>query len=590
MFAFASPMTNTRIAKLCIRHRLALLSAFALGALVIAPYAVFMYDASYRGIAMTGADAEEYYVARMQEVYDGNPGLGNVFLAQKNQLHLIPGLGENIIARLGQASGMDAAVTSMVAKFLLPLLAALLVYALVYTLSASIPAALLAGAFVVAGDAVLGGPSTLMDIIAGRSPITSFLSFARPINPEVSAIFLFAALLILARVLYQNRQFTRLSIVALGLLAGGALYVSPFVSSFLFAFLGLSLLWFAFRKEYANAKALFASVMIGIVALVPYLLNLVALRQSPMYADLSLRQGLIHTNAPIIGLWVAALVVALFVWPRRFRAVRPFFATAIAALVILLNQQIFTGIAIQPTHYHWYLTKPLAGMVLALFAAFLIEWLFKSKMLRGIAYGSCFLILFVSAMSVQRASYTAHYAAAVASQAYTPVFSFLQTMSPGQSVWANRTLSQYIAMYTKQDVPNHDFAQYDMASQDFLERRLLLEYALRKIAPADALATMQAEREDIAYRLFGVHWRDQYGSYAAIPDSLLERYANDYTAAAVRQDISDQLRALGISVIVWDAESDPSWNIGDALGTTPIFRTERFEVYQLATTTDAIRP
>lgn len=574
----------SRVADLSSRHRLALLSAFALGTLVITPQLIFMYTPAYRGIEMVGSDAEEYYVARMQEVYEGNPWLGNVFLAQKNQTYLIPSLGENITARLGQVSGMDATVANVVAKFLLPFIAALLVYALIYSLSASVSGALLASAFVIAGDALLSGPSTLTGLIAGRVPITSFLSFARPINPEVSAIFLFVALLILSRTFFKNRQPTRLSVAALGLLAGGALYVSPFVSSFLFAVLGLSLLWFAFCKDYANAKALVVSMMVGIAALVPYLLNLMVLWQNPIYADLSLRQGLIHTRAPLVGFWVAALVIVLFVWPRRFRAARPFFAIAVAALVILLNQQIVTGIAIQPTHYHWYLTKPLAGMALSLFAVFLIEGLFKSKLLHNIAYGVCFSVLFVSAALVQRASYAAHYAEAVASQAYTPVFSFLQTMPSGQSVWADRTLSLYIPMYTKQDVPNHDFAQYDLVSQDFLEKRLLLEYAMRKVPAADAFATMQAEREDIAYRLFGVHWRDQYGSYAAIPDSLLEQYANDYKESS-RQSISDQLHALGASTLVWDTETDKLWDMGHVLGVNPIFRTERFEVYQLATKT-----
>lgn len=589
MFARISSTARTRIADLCTRHWLALLSAFALGVLVIAPQLIFMHTSAYRGIEMIGTDAEEYYVARMQEVYDGYPRLGGVFLSQKDLPYLVPGLGENIVARFGQVFAQSAAVANVGAKFFSPFLIALLVYALIYSLSASVPGALLAGALVVAGDAVLGDPSTLIGVLTGHTPITSFLLSARPINPEVSAIFLFVALLILARVFFKNRQSTWLSVAALGLLAGGALYISPFVSSFLFAVFGLSLLWFAFKKDYACMKALAASIAVGLAAVVPFLLNLLQLWQSPFYAETSIRQGLIHTHTPIVGFWLIALIISLFIWPRRFSAARPFFAIATAALAILLNQQIFTGIAIQPAHYHWYLTKPLAGMVLALFAVFLIEWLLKTKVLRGIAYSICFLVLFLSAMSVQRASYTAHYAEAVASQAYTPVFSFLQTMPSGQSVWANRTLSLYIPMYTKQNAPNHDFAEYDPIPQSFLEKRLLLEYALRKVHATDAFATMQAEREDIAYRLFGVYWRDQYGSYSAIPDSLLEQYADDYRKNA-RQSIPAQLNTLGASIIVWDVENDPSWDLSRVLGTKPIFSTERFGVYQLATTTSTIRP
>lgn len=584
MFARVSSIARTRIADLCIRHRLALLSAFALGVLVIAPQFIFMHTSTYRGIEMIGTDAEEYYVARMQEVYDGHPGLGSTFLPQKNLPYLVPGLGENIVARFGQVFAQSAAVANVSMKFFSPFFIALLVYALIYSLSASVPGALFAGAFVVAGDTVFGGPSTIIGVLTGRAPITSFLLSSRPINPEVSALLLFAALLILVRVFFKNRQPTCLSSAALGLLAGGALYISPFVSSFLFAVFGLSLLWFAFRQDYACAKALAASIAVGLVAAVPFLLNLLQLRQNLFYAETSIRQGLIHTHTPILGFWLIALIVSFFIWPRRFSTARPFFGITIAALVILLNQQIVTGLAIQPAHYHWYLTKPLAGIMLAFFSVFLIEWAFKSRILRGIAYGACFAALFASAVLIQRASYKAHYAETVASQAYAPVFSFLQTMPSGQSVWANRVLSLSIPMYTKHDAPNNNYAEYDPIPQSFLENRLFLEYSLRKIPPADAFVMMQTEREDIANRLFGVHWRDQYGSYSAIPDALLEQYANGYKKS-VRQSVSAQLSALGASFIVWDTENDPSWSLKQVLGIEPVFRTSRFEVYQLATTT-----
>jgi len=569
----------SRFTAILTRHWLAVVLAIALGAVVVAPQAVFTRDASYRGIAMTGADAEEYYVARMQEVYDGHPGLGNVFLTQKSRIALIPGLGENIATRLGQVVGMGAATASVAAKFVLPLSAALLVYALIFSLSASIPASLLASAFVVAGDAILGGPSALLGLIMGRAPITSFLSFARPINPEVSFLFLCVALLILARVFFTQQKPTWLPMVALGLLTGSALYVSPFVSSFLFAVLGLSLLWFVYKKDFDRVKALTASIAIGITALVPYLLNLMVLRQNSIYADLSMRQGLIHTHTPIIGFWLIALIVSLFIWPRRFLAARPFFAVAISALAVLLNQQVVTGIAIQPAHYHWYLTKPLAGMVLALFAALLIEWISISKLVRGALCVVYIVFILASAVLVQRDSYRAQYAQAVAAQMYAPLLSYLQTI-PEQAVWADRTLSLYIPMYTKQDVPNHDFAQFDLVSQDFLERRLLLEYALRGIKAKDALATMQAEREDIARRLFGVYWRDQYGSYAAIPDSLLAQYANDYTKSS-RENVPAQLRALGITAVAWDKNVDPSWDLNQYPSLLKQFEANNIALYDV---------
>ncbi|MSU73892.1 glycosyltransferase [Candidatus Kaiserbacteria bacterium] len=577
---FAMIRIRARIGRRFSRQWGALLLSLIAGALCVAPALYFAHTApGYSGIAMTGSDAEEHYTSRVAEVYEGHSGLGNVFLFPKNQPYFAPTLGESIVAGMGAVSGLSPSGAVVLSKFVFPFLIVLLVYALVYGLCFSPIGATLAAAFVVLGDAVLGGPASLMGVLTGHAPITSFLLYARPINPEVSAIFLFSALLILSSFFFKQRVPTRAAIIALGLLAGGALYISVYVSSFLFVVLGLSVLWFLLLKNYVHAKSLIVSIAIGLLAVVPYLLNFLQLHGHPFFAEASIRQGLIHTHAPVIGFWIVVLAVSLFIWPRRFLAARPFFAIGILALVILFNQQVVTGLALQLAHYHWYITKPFVGMVLALFVVFLIERFFKSRTARGVLYIAGLGILLVSAGTIQRASYQAHYTQDLDAQTYAPVLAFLQILPAGQSVWANRTLSLYIPIYTKQDAPNNSDAEYYLVPQAFLEKRLLLEYVLRKVPDADALRAMRAEREDIANRLFGVHWREQYGSYSAIPDSLLERYANDYKVSA-GQSIHTQLRALGVSVVVWDTESDPTWNMSQALDTNPIFSTSRFKVYR----------
>lgn len=581
----------TRFRTLLHAHAGALILALCAGVLCSAPAVYFSYVApGYSGITMMGSDAEEYYTARIAEVYAGYPTLGNVFLPQKDQPYFAPGLGERIVADMGMTLGLSPSSVVVFSKFIFPFLTVLLVYALVYSFCASTIGALLAAALVVLGDAFFYGSTALWGVISGHAPITDFLLYSRPINPEVSSLFLFSALFILYRFFLKSiqarRGVTYAAIVALGLLAGGSLYTSVYVSSFLLTILGLSALWSLFHKEYARTSMLFASIVIGLLVLVPFILNFIQLHQNALFAESSIRQGLVNTHTPIIGFWIIALFVSLLFWPRRFIAARPFFAIGVTSILILLNQQIVTGIALQSAHYHWYITRPFVGMVLALFVVFLTEQLFLSKIVRGVLYFAGFSLLLISAMIVQRDSYKAQYVKTLDVQAYAPVLSFLQTLSGGQSVWADRNLSLYIPIYTKQDTPNN-YVEYYLVSQTFLENRLFLEYSLRKISPAVALTTMQSEREDISKRLFGIYWRDQHDSYASIPDSILEQYASDYQTTARRSAVT-QLGALGISVVVWDIQNDPSWDISHVLGTVPIFRTARFEVYQLATTTKAV--
>jgi hypothetical protein len=438
----------------------------------------------------------------------------------------------------------------------------------------------------VLGDAVLGGPSVFWGVISGRAPITSFLLYARPINPEVSALLLFAALLIFYIFFWKDRQLPWTAVFSLGFFTGGSFYISPYVSSFLFTFQGLTVIWFFVRKKCRHAQALLVSIGVGLVALVPFVLNFLAVRNNAQFVESSVRLGLVHTHAPVVGLWIIVLCICLFFWPRRYLALRPFFALSLAALVVLLNQQILTGIALQTAHYHWYITKPLVSMVFALYVVFLIEWTFSQRFMRGISYVAILAAYIVSAAMIQLASCGAHYAETLKVQSYSPVLTFLSALPSGDSVYADRDLSLYIPIYTAQDAPNNDYVRNYLVAQTYLENRLMLEYALRGIAPADALATMKREREDIAQRLFDVYWRDQYGSYAALPDALLEQYSNEYKKNRPG-NITQKMKALGVSLVVWDRQSDPSWHMDRVLGSEPIFATARFELYRLATTSHA---
>src|SRR4051812_45114212 len=95
--------------ELVCTHWLAIIFAISVGVLCVAPYFYFAHTVEYRGIAMLGQDAEEHYLARIQEAYDGNPTMGNVFLPYKKTPYLTPGLGEDIVAGLGRILHLTAA-------------------------------------------------------------------------------------------------------------------------------------------------------------------------------------------------------------------------------------------------------------------------------------------------------------------------------------------------------------------------------------------------------------------------------------------------------------------------------------------------
>lgn len=580
------PSTAHRLYALLLRHGAACVLALFIGVVSVAPQWYAAYNTpSYAGIALMGTDAEQHYVARVQEVYAGYPSLGNVFLPNKGIPPLEPALGEDIVAYLGMILHISAVQMDVLGKFVFPFLIALLLYGLLYVLSRRRIAALLGVLFAMWGDSLMDGPRALLGLVRGVAPVSDFLTYARPINPEISALFLFGSLLAVYwfffRELHPSRRLVRtLALAALGLMAGLSLYVSIYVYTFLLAF-GLLLFAYALlKKEYGTAGELGLVGGVALLSAGPFIVNYIHARALPAYADASLRFGLIANHAPIMSLWVLLLALGALFLPRREKSARVFFLIAALALAVVLNQQIITGHVMQSGHYHWYITKPLAGLMLGWYAVLLAEFALGRSWMRYAAYGFLSGMLLYTAVLVQTASYRAAAPALSAAQAYAPILSYLHAQPAPAVVWADRTLSLFIPLYTHNDAPNNGYAEYYLVPNAYLVERLLLEYRLRGVTPQQILGVMRRDRADISQRIFGVYWRDAAGSYDALPNALIESYARRY-AALYQEPLATVFRQLGVTEIVWDAAAAPSWNLGAQSGLHIVATIGRYSVYRL---------
>jgi hypothetical protein len=200
--------------------------------------------------------------------------------------------------------------------------------------------------------------------------------------------------------------------------------------------------------------------------------------------------------------------------------------------------------------------------------------------MRSIAYTVLLGILFYQAVLVDRNSYIANAPIAIQNQVYAPVLGNLSTYKNSQSVWADSELSLEIPLYTKDAAPDNEYLAYYLVPQQYLVDRLLLEYKLRGISPASAYVQMQKERVAIAGELYGVYWRDQSGSYAAIPNSLLISYAEQYEKVYATP-YAELFKELGVTQVVWDRSIDPEWMLGNASSLDPVYVNSRFTVYQV---------
>lgn len=562
------------------KHWLAVVVAALIGLFCILPWIFFALSPEYAGVALVGPKDEEHYVARIEQVYAGHPTLSNVFLSQKDQPYFQPALGENVVAGLGKISGVSAPQITVASKFLFPFLAALLVYAFVYALFGSTPVALIAVLCFFFADNLTSGTSSWFRLFHGESP-GGFLPFTRPVNPEISALFLFGALYILYRGFLERAVARTWEIIAAGLLIGGSLYISPYGFMFLVLF---CVIWFIGRlwqRDYASALPMVYVGSITFLTIIPFLLNYRLLIADPNYADTAARFGLFATHAPIIGLWSVLLIICpLLFWPKEYAQAKWFFFISGISVLLLINQQVITGHIVQQNHYHLYITKPLADIMLSMYAVWVVALIARRGTIRTVLYICAALFLFYNGALIQYQSYTSAYPATVASQRYAPTLSYLEHLPTEETVWADRTLSLYIPMYTKHSVPNNYYASSYLTSNHSMVQRVLLEYRLRGVLPAEIAATMLNDRADISRRVFQLYWRDTAGSYAAIPETLLQDYAAEY-ALFFQKPYREALRDMGITLVAWDRTAEPQWKMDAMPLAEKIFESGDIAVYRL---------
>lgn len=572
------------MSSLLAKHSAALVVAILVGLVCVAPQIYFAVSTpNYAGIALIGSDGEGHYAARINQVYAGHPSLGNTFLPNKDQPYLQPSLGEIIVAGIGKVSGMSASQVNTFSKFLFPLLVALLLYSFAYVLFSSRIIGLFAALCALFGDNLISGISPWLGLLHGTSAATDFLPYVRPINPEVSGLFFFAVLYIFYRA-FAVRGLPRLwESFAIGALTGVSLYMTPYTFTFLGLFLGLSFLWFWRRRAYQNMLHLAYAGIAAFVVLIPFLLNYKALVAHPDYADTAMRYGLILTHSPALGIWILLMLgLSLFLWPKQYKDARIFFSISALTLLVLTNQQILTGHALQLSHYHWYITKPLVGIMLGMYAVVIAQYVFRNELLRNSVYVLAALILLYNAALVQIYSYKAHYADAAAAQTYAPTLAYLNTIPTEQTAWANKSLSVYIPLYTKHNAPNNDYASSYLIGNDFLVERMLLEYRLRGVTPSDIATQLTKDRATVSGQIFQLYWRDQGGNYESIPDSYLEAYAARYKEIYTKP-FEQLFKDMGATMIVWDKALEPEWRVDSLPFVHKTFEDKNIAVYQLDT-------
>ncbi len=511
-----------------------LMSACAFAGAVLLPHGLQRLDREYpfQGIEIMPGDQEHYYAVRVREVIDGFPEVANAYFASpKDQPPLQPALPEFLIARVIQLLGLDVVPGFVFMKGLSSMLLFAAFTAFFCTLSGRPWESLLAVAGLLFAGSALHAPWDIIPFLTDTNFSIDFLRFARPVNPQWSALLFLLALTSLASWMKERRAWK--TILAGGLTAA-LLYSYVYAWTYLGVTVALLFLWYVLRRDWMRVRDLLffgcAFLLLGI----PYLLNFRELLQHPWYAATAARQGLAEKRGLVFGVWSLLFPLLAFLsrrwWPQCF----PLLIALAASGLLALNQQVITGLYLVPHHYHWYFVQPLAGIT-----ALLLFYEWGGRLLpsgkRRIGFSIVLLLTISFGLLQQWKAYPTVRAAWGERQHLAPLFAFLQGQTqPGVSVFATEAaggVRDFTPIYTAADVTFAGHAPLFLTSFERTRDAFFLDLWLQGLAPEDAEERFLTDlRLDVSSRLHAIYYREALGGFERIPDDLLMEHAAAYRA------------------------------------------------------------
>ncbi len=581
-------------------YYLVIFCALFVGFLYLAPYIGFMVSAgaAYQGIPMTQTPNEISYLARIREIIDGHEMIGSFsFFEYKNQWPLMPPTGEMFYALPSLLFGISLITTLMASKFILPFILFLLVYILSYNLlppsrlSSRKVSALATALLVVLGYDLVDYHSLFGFLLRGEPLGGSFLLWARPVNPILGAIFLFAFLSGIWAII-QRTKYQKTAIGSAGL------FLALMIMSYFFSWgigisiLGFLILVYLYRREFKIVKRLAMVVVMGVIMALPYWYMSWLSSQSPWYQASVLRSGLIYTHYPLINKFLlATLVVYLIVawsgrWFKSFQDWQWFCLAFILGGFWALNQQIITGVTIWPYHFVQY-SIPLAIIVLAtvgynsLRIRFRWFWIFIIISV----VGSSLLFGVYSQIHAYRGSY-AYYAQL---QPYTEVFSWFNSQAKDCVVLVNNQTGYYdwdnmLLAFTHCNV----YTSTETAAllpEERLYHNYLVHLRLQGVT-ADNVETYIKKNDSEIVRYLAANWAGSRG-LPEFPDfsdqnlkEIIKNLPQDYRQF-MKKDFKDELLKYRLDYILSFGPLDP--NIIAQLGGLNLEFQDKVFIYSLKT-------
>lgn len=563
---------ETEIFKKVKRHWPATLIAMILGLLMVLPFWHFqsVLGDEYKGVLNQIIDDELFYMARIKDVIDGHPTLGNAYLSEhKNQLPQQLFFPEFLLAQPLKFFNLDIVQGRIFYSFILPAIAFILTYIAFYLIYPSRFWANLFAVFLFFG--------------------LYLFKFTRPVIPQFVFIFWLSQFIFLWQFIKNpsNKTFIFLNILNFGLL----FYIYPFYWTFYLVFFTILTFIYFFRDRLLSKN--FLKIIIGglVIGSFYFYLSFLA-SQLPEYQETLTRIQLVFSSSPseikTVIPALAILVLLGILYRLKFIKINKevlFFVAGIISILLVANQNIITGRKFEFGHYRMPATFFLVfavyylGSVIFKLLNFKFKLLIASFIIIFSAYGTYGYAQMVFRFSEQ----------SVYTQKYAAIFDwFNKNTSKDSVVYANEEISGFIPVYTSNNVFYSRYANLFIISDEEVEERFILNNFFEKFGRD---FVVENERS-----IWGVRYIDRYGDAVQankwrkllnfklkdetrLPEGEIERILTK--AGEIQRDPFDKnLKKYRVDYFIWDKNKNPSWNL-KKLDLEPVYDFENIYIFKI---------
>lgn len=556
-------------------HRGILPLAFVMALLIELPLILYpvLANGTYQGIniAHFGTD-QHFYLARGRDVLDGH-GLGNSILREGKDAHdPFFTWNERVLLApyrwLGVADQINVATLYTVMNAVGVFILVLLIYAFVYQLSNNRLLSATIAMFVIGGSSFVFYRAFFYE---------DMNLYGRASTPYLSSIGLFVYLNLLTRSLVRPRART---VIAATVAFGALFYIYLFTWSYALAFNGILFGLYALRRDWGKVKLLALVAAGGLLLGAANLFFL--LRSLLLENDRAVRyfHYVQYTHAPLFSTVGAVLLVLFAVYWRKNRNDErlPVFLAFILAGWAALNQQVITGILIQPGHYYWYFVVPM-GIILALF----MIWTMMKRSWRPFFCIVLLLAVFANTVVGQYRSTLKSLPRKLDEQRFQPILRALQAdPEPSVVLAAGNENAFLFTIFTRHDLFWHDGATYFHPTEERMKDALSVFLLLDRGARRDPTAFLQKAADGTPPSGF---YTEEYFALEGFTYGLsYEDYLRDRNRRepallrhrqALMEELSNRMKGLvsdptrlkdllalyGVEYVVWDETKYPDWDV-----------------------------